>query len=114
MPELNLLPTNLNIACVAGDDVKVEVYVSKAASSCEQSTAVDITNMTFAAILKTTTTEYAATISKDIASGKVTATWSDTQTAAAGAGNWKWWMTFTDGDITRTRVSGEFRGVSRG
>ena len=114
MPELNLLPTNLNIACVAGDDVNIEVYISRANSACGDSSLANITNTTFSAVLKTSNATYEATIVKDIANSKVTATWSDTQTALAGAGSWKWWMTFTDANITRTRVSGEFRGVIRG
>ena len=114
MPDLNLLPTNLNISAIAGDDVNIEVYVSKANAACGDSSLADITNTTFSAVLKTSNATYEATIVKDIANAKVTATWSDTQTTSAGVGSWKWWMTFTDANITRTRVSGEFRGVSRG
>lgn len=112
MAELNLLPTVLNIECVVGDDVSVEVLITSG-TGCN-ATVMDISGITFAAELSANGTIYPATVTKDLATGKVTAVWSDSQTSAAGPGSWKWWLKMTSGAITRTRLAGTFRGVSRG
>lgn len=111
MADLNLLPTTLNIDCVAGDDVSLEITVKSGGCS---STITDISAMTFSAEFTANNTIYSATITKDVANSKVTAIWSDTQTLAAGPGSWKWWLKVTEGAITRTRLSGSFREVARG
>ena len=108
MPDLNLLPTNLNISATAGDDVQIVVTVI---TGCD--IPADISSTTFAAAFKTSNATYNATTSANSTTGEVIVTWSDGQTSAAGAGNYKWWMAFTDGDITRTRIAGNFQVVSR-
>jgi len=111
MPDINFLPTTLNISAIAGDDVRFIVSVTTG-TNCSD-TFVNIANTTFASAFKTTNTTYNATISSNVTTGNVTVTFSDTQTLAAGAGNWRWWMTFTDSDITRTRILGDFKVISR-
>jgi hypothetical protein len=109
MPDLNLLPTNLNISAIAGDDVQIVVTVITGCSN----TPANISSTTFAAAFKTSNATYNATTSANSTTGEVIVTWSDGQTTAAGAGSWKWWMTFTDSDITKTRLAGNFQVVSR-
>ena len=111
MAELNLLPSTLNIDCVAGDDVVVEITITKG-TGCNSS-VIDITNLTFAAVLVAGSQSFSATVAKDVPTGKVTVTWSDSQTLSAGPGSWKWYFTVTDGTITRTRLSGSFTEVAR-
>jgi hypothetical protein len=108
MPDLNLLPTNLNISAIAGDDVQIVVTVI---TGCD--TPANISSTTFAAAFKAANTTYNATTSANSTTGEVIVTWSDGQTTAAGAGSYKWWMVFTDGDITKTRLAGNFQVVSR-
>jgi len=105
------LPATLNISAVAGDDVQMVVTV---VSATDCSDTVNIANTTFAAAFKTANATYNATTSANSTTGKVTVTWSDTQTTAAGAGSYKWWMTFTDSDITKTRLAGNFLVIPRG
>jgi len=112
MPDLNLLPPNLNISAIAGDDVQIVVTVITGTSGCN-STLANISSTTFAAAFKTSNATYNATTSANSTTGEVIVTWSDGQTSAAGAGSYKWWMAFTDGDITRTRIAGNFLVVSR-
>ena len=111
MPNLNLLPTNLNISAIAGDDVQIVVTVITVTGCSDVMT--DISSMAFTASFKTLIATHNATISTDSATGKVTVTWSDSQTTLAGPGNYRWWMTFADGDITKTRLAGNFQVVSR-
>lgn len=111
MPELNLLPPNLHISAIAGDDVQIVVTVMTG-TGCSN-TLANISSMTFAAAFKTSNATYNATTSANSTTGEVIVTWSDGQTSAAGAGSYKWWMAFTDGDITRTRIAGNFQVVSR-
>jgi len=113
MPDLNLLPPNLNISAIAGDDVQIVVTVITGTSGCSSSTLANISSTTFAASFKTPSATYNATTTANSTTGEVIVTWSDGQTAAAGAGSYKWWMAFTDGDITRTRIAGNFLVVSR-
>ncbi len=113
MPDLNLLPPNLNISAIAGDDVQIVVTVITGTSGCNSSTLANISSTTFAAAFKTSNATYNATTSANSTTGEVIVTWSDGQTSAAGAGSYKWWMAFTDGDITRTRIAGNFLVVSR-
>jgi hypothetical protein len=112
MPELNLLPPNLNISAIAGDDVQIVVTVITGTSGCSN-TPANISSTTFAAAFKTSNATYNATTSANSTTGEVIVTWSDGQTTAAGAGNYRWWMTFTDSDITKTRLAGNFQVVSR-
>ena len=112
MADFNQLPATLNISAVAGDDVQMVVTVAPG-SGCSDS-IVNIANMTFAAAFKTANATYNATTSANSTTGKVTVTWSDSQTSTAGAGTYKWWMTFTDSDITKTRLTGNFLVITRG
>ena len=111
MADFIQLPATLNISAVAGDDVQMVVTVTPA-TDC--SSVISIANMTFAAAFKTSNLTYNATTSANSTTGKVTVTWSDSQTTAAGAGSYKWWMTFTDSDITKTRLAGNFLVIPRG
>lgn len=111
MADINFLPTSLNISAISGDDVRLIVTVT-AGTNCSD-TVVNISNTTFASTLKTTNATYNATISSNVTTGNVTVTFSDAQTLAAGPGSWRWWMTFTDSDITRTRILGDFKVINR-
>lgn len=109
MASINLLPATLDISCVLGDDVQLVVTILSSAG-CEGSVA-DITNMNFDASFVVNNVSYASVVTKNTATGKVTLVWSDTQTSGAGAGSYPWKFRVTDGDVTRTRLSGIFKIV---
>ena len=113
MADINFLPTSLNISAISGDDVRIVITVASGVNCSDSFSFVNISNTTFASTLKTTNATYNATISSNVTTGNVTVTFSDTQTLAAGPGSWRWWMTFTDSDITRTRILGDFKVINR-
>lgn len=110
MADVDLLPQVLNISAPVGDDVQVVLTIQNA--SCDGGYVDLVTGTTFSADFTANNTTYSALIAKDAASNKVTVTWSDAQTASAGAGAFTWRMKFTTGDITRTRFKGSFTLVA--
>ena len=110
MPDINLLPQNLNILTVSGDDVRLFVEV-ESGIDCGTSN-ISIANVTFAANMVANNTNYPANIVKDVANSTVQATWTGNVTAGVGPGSYKWFMTFNDG-LTRTKLKGDFVLTSR-
>lgn len=106
MADIDLTPQILNVSAVAGDDVQIVMTISS--PSCDSGYTDLVTGTTFSASFAANNTTYSATVAKDALANKVTLTWSDSQTTAAGAGSYTWSMKFTTGDITRTRFKGAF------
>lgn len=108
MAEIDLLPKQLDVLTVAGDDVRLFVEVDDG-TNCSN---VSIANVTFAANMVANNTNYPANIVKDVANSTVQATWTGNVTAGVGPGSYKWFMTFNDG-LTRTKLKGDFVLTSR-
>lgn len=109
MANINLLPENLDIKAVSGDDIRLFVEV---ANGTDCSSNISIANVTFAANMVANNTNYPANIVKDVANSTVQATWTGNVTAGVGPGSYKWFMTFNDG-LTRTKLKGDFVLTSR-
>lgn len=107
MAEFQQLPAELNISCVAGDDLRLTVKILSG-RDCETA-SVDISGLLFEAFFTGLNTNYPAEVTKDIANSRAILTWTDSQTATAGPGEYQWKLRITDGEITRTRLSGRFR-----
>jgi hypothetical protein len=111
MSLLDLKPSTLDIVSVSGDDVRLVVEVNSQ-SDCESSN-FSIANVTFVANMVANSSNYTANIVKDVANSVMTATWTGNVTAGVGVGSYKWYLLFTEGGLTRTKVAGNFTLVAR-
>lgn len=99
MANYKQLPGTLNLAFNRGDDVSVLIDLNIPAVGYTFTSSI-VSAVTGGAVVPFTTTVQSA------ADGQVNIALTDTQTAALAAGSYRWQMQWTEGNATRTALTG--------
>ncbi len=114
MSELNLLPDELNLKVLAGDDLVLTLAFEQT-GSCDGSLPVNLTGANITATIYSGNTTVAGNVTTaNAANGVIGVLWNETQTTALSNTTNPWYLKVNQSGYDWTPVSGNVEVTKRG